>query len=295
MDGERVRFPRGLARQLVQATAPSEFTQVARNPERTVDLRRRADDLRARVRVTVRPRPRRRAALRHDRGLPQLREARLRLAVAPPLRRDGVRAGRPPRQQAPLRHGRGAPALLGQAVHGLRHPPAARTRHGRDGPHRLRRGLHGGERRRLQPLQRELATRVGRDDARRRSRIRRGEPGRDDDAVHPRRRDEPGRPWPARARRRSPSRSRAWPTCQLVRPGAPVVLGSFASSMSMQSGAPTFGTPEPGARPLRDGAARAPSRRPVPLRAARSRRRRFPTRRPRTSRRTRCSRRCSAA
>src|SRR3954447_23535043 len=32
---------------------------------------------------------------------------------------------------------------------------------------------------------------------------------------------------------------------QLVRRGAPVVLGSFASSLSMQSGAPTFGTPEP--------------------------------------------------
>ncbi len=32
---------------------------------------------------------------------------------------------------------------------------------------------------------------------------------------------------------------------QLVRPGAPVVFGSFASSMSMQSGAPPFGTPEP--------------------------------------------------
>lgn len=32
---------------------------------------------------------------------------------------------------------------------------------------------------------------------------------------------------------------------QIVRAGAPVVLGSFASSMSMQSGAPTFGTPEP--------------------------------------------------
>jgi trimethylamine--corrinoid protein Co-methyltransferase len=32
---------------------------------------------------------------------------------------------------------------------------------------------------------------------------------------------------------------------QLCRPGAPVVFGSFASSMSMQSGAPTFGTPEP--------------------------------------------------
>ena len=32
---------------------------------------------------------------------------------------------------------------------------------------------------------------------------------------------------------------------QLVRPGAPVVFGTFASSISMQSGAPTFGTPEP--------------------------------------------------
>lgn len=33
--------------------------------------------------------------------------------------------------------------------------------------------------------------------------------------------------------------------CQIVRPGSPVIFGSFASSMSMQSGAPTFGTPEP--------------------------------------------------
>ena len=32
---------------------------------------------------------------------------------------------------------------------------------------------------------------------------------------------------------------------QLVRPGAPVIFGSFASSISMQSGAPAFGTPEP--------------------------------------------------
>jgi trimethylamine--corrinoid protein Co-methyltransferase len=32
---------------------------------------------------------------------------------------------------------------------------------------------------------------------------------------------------------------------QLCRPGAPVIFGSFASSISMQSGAPTFGTPEP--------------------------------------------------
>jgi trimethylamine--corrinoid protein Co-methyltransferase len=32
---------------------------------------------------------------------------------------------------------------------------------------------------------------------------------------------------------------------QLIRPGAPVIFGTFASSISMQSGAPTFGTPEP--------------------------------------------------
>ncbi len=32
---------------------------------------------------------------------------------------------------------------------------------------------------------------------------------------------------------------------QLVRPGAPVIFGMFSSSISMQSGAPTFGTPEP--------------------------------------------------
>ena len=32
---------------------------------------------------------------------------------------------------------------------------------------------------------------------------------------------------------------------QVLRPGAPVVFGTFSSSMSMQSGAPTFGTPEP--------------------------------------------------
>ena len=32
---------------------------------------------------------------------------------------------------------------------------------------------------------------------------------------------------------------------QLCRKGAPVIFGSFASSISMQSGAPTFGTPEP--------------------------------------------------
>jgi len=33
---------------------------------------------------------------------------------------------------------------------------------------------------------------------------------------------------------------------QLVRPGAPAIFGNFVSSMSLKSGAPTFGMPEPG-------------------------------------------------
>ena len=52
---------------------------------------------------------------------------------------------------------------------------------------------------------------------------------------------------------------------QLVRPGAPVVLGSFASSMSMQSVRRRSG-PGARARPLHDGVARPPARRAVPFR-----------------------------
>ncbi len=40
---------------------------------------------------------------------------------------------------------------------------------------------------------------------------------------------------------------------QLVRPGAPCLMGSFASTMSMKSGAPTFGTPEAGQMVLAAG------------------------------------------
>lgn len=40
---------------------------------------------------------------------------------------------------------------------------------------------------------------------------------------------------------------------QLVNPGAPCLMGSFASTMSMKSGAPTFGTPEAGLMVLAAG------------------------------------------
>ena len=38
VDGDRVRFPDGLARQLVTATAPRVFTQHARNPDNSVQI-----------------------------------------------------------------------------------------------------------------------------------------------------------------------------------------------------------------------------------------------------------------
>lgn len=40
---------------------------------------------------------------------------------------------------------------------------------------------------------------------------------------------------------------------QLINPGAPCLMGSFASTMSMKSGAPTFGTPEAGLMVLAAG------------------------------------------
>jgi trimethylamine--corrinoid protein Co-methyltransferase len=51
---------------------------------------------------------------------------------------------------------------------------------------------------------------------------------------------------------------------QLVRPGAPVLFGTFAASISMQSGAPTFGTPEPAL--VSYGAAQLARRLKIPFR-----------------------------
>ena len=108
-----------------------------------------------------------------------------------------------------------------------------RSRHGQaqDGDH--------------QPHQRQLADDLRRHDARRarrstRATIRRRSSRRSSSQERCRR-----SPSPARPRRRSPRPSSGMAFVQLVAPGAPVVLGSFASSISMQSGAPTFGTPEP--------------------------------------------------
>lgn len=52
---------------------------------------------------------------------------------------------------------------------------------------------------------------------------------------------------------------------QLIRPGAPVVFGAFVSSISMQSGAPTFGSPEGSL--LLNGAAKLARRLNLPFRS----------------------------
>jgi trimethylamine--corrinoid protein Co-methyltransferase len=49
---------------------------------------------------------------------------------------------------------------------------------------------------------------------------------------------------------------------QLIRPGAPVVFGSFLSNIDMQSGSPTFGTPESGIGLLCTGQIARPSNLP---------------------------------
>jgi trimethylamine---corrinoid protein Co-methyltransferase len=54
-------------------------------------------------------------------------------------------------------------------------------------------------------------------------------------------------------------------TTQLYRKGAPVIFGTFAASMSMQSGAPSFGTPEPAM--VTFGAAQLARRLGVPFRS----------------------------
>ncbi len=87
VDGERVRFPAGLCRSLIQAQRPAEFTQHARNPASAASHRRRPHGAGAGLRFAVRPRPGRRTALRHPRGLPEFREADLHVARAASLRR----------------------------------------------------------------------------------------------------------------------------------------------------------------------------------------------------------------
>ena len=66
----------------------------------------------------------------------------------------------------------------------------------------------------------------------------------DRDAVPADGRDVAGLGRRRRSRSRWPRRSPGSRSTQLIRPGCPVVFGSFLSNTDMQSGSPSFGTPE---------------------------------------------------
>ena len=115
VQGDRVHIPRGLARQLC-STAPSMYTQHARNAERSVDIG--GKNL---VLAPVYGPPFVRdleggSPLCHHGRLREVREAGLYVQMAAPLGRHGLRADGCGRQQAPPGHALRPYALVGQAL-----------------------------------------------------------------------------------------------------------------------------------------------------------------------------------
>ena len=197
-----------MCRQIVQATAPRQFTQYARNPERNVEI--------GGMHTVFAP----------NYGSPFVRDLDngrrygtiedfrnfVKLAYASPyLHHSGGTVCEPVDVPVNKRHldmVYSPHPLQRQAVHGLGHRPGTGARHGRDGAPDVRRRLPRGPHGHPQPDQRELAAGLGLGDARRGARLRRGQPGDAPDAVHPGRRDGPGhggrrlRPDPRRGARR---------------------------------------------------------------------------------------------
>ena len=250
--GERVRFPRGLARQLC-ATTPAQYVQHARNPERNVLDRRRRDGVRPQLRLAVRPRPRQGPPLRDARRLPEFRQARLHEPLYPPFRRHGVRAGRPARQQAAFRDGVCASQIFGQAVHGL----GDQARAGRGQRAHLRASVRRGFRARQhgadEPHQRQFAAGLGFEHARRRGGLCAQQPGLHHHPVHSVRRDEPGdgRRHPDPGAGRS-----AWPEPRSA--SSPAPARRWCSEPSSRR-SPCSRAPRPSARPRRRWRSSAPA------------------------------------
>ena len=192
-DGRRrpVRFDPGHVRALC-ATAPQQFTQHARNPARSVEIGGEQRRVRAGVRLTVRARPRRRAAVRLARRLRELREARLRDAVAAPLRRHGLRAGRRRRSTSATSTWCTPTSATPTRRSWARSPSPVAPRTPSRWPASCSARLRRIELRHPRQRQRQLAARLGRGDDRLDPRLRAGEPGAGRRAVHPRRRDGTG-------------------------------------------------------------------------------------------------------
>ena len=192
VQGERVRFEPGFLKAIIAESTPRSFTQHARNPDRSVLIGQDNVVFAPAYGAPLRARHGQRQAVRHARGLREPREADVRLALAAPLRRHGVRTGRPARQQAPPRHGLRAPALERQAVHGVRHHAGAGRGLHRDGPHRVRRSVRRRALRDHGQHQHELAARLRRGDVRLAAGVRAREPVSGNCPIHPGRRDGSG-------------------------------------------------------------------------------------------------------
>jgi len=96
----------------------------------------------------------------------------------------------------------------------------------------------------LSLIKRQFTVDLRRHDARRSQGLCAQQPGLSDHAVHPGRRNGAGHG--CRSHCADPGRGDGRHGVRATGESRhPVVLGSFASSLSMQSGAPTFGTPEP--------------------------------------------------
>ena len=244
VEGERVRFPRGLCRQLVQATAPREFTQVARNPERSVVFGGRSTIFApAYGSPFVRD-------LDGGRRYGTIEDFRnfVRLAYSSPwLHHSGGTVCEPVDLPVNKRHYDMIEAhltlsdkpFMGSVTHPLRARDTvdmARIVFGEDvveqntvvfslvnanSPLVWDAMMLGAAREYAQANQAVMMTPF----------ILAG-------AMSP-------ATVAATCAQTLAESLAGMAYVQLVRPGAPVVLGSFASSMSMQSGAPTFGTPEP--------------------------------------------------
>ena len=119
VQGERVRIPRGLARKLC-ATAPSEFTQHARNPEKSVVIGGKNLVL-APVYGPPFARCQRWPSLCNLGRFPEVRETGLYVEVVAPLWRDRVRADGCAGEQTSPRHVDGAYGVERQTLYGISH------------------------------------------------------------------------------------------------------------------------------------------------------------------------------
>ena len=138
--GERVRFPRGLARSLCK-TAPAQYVQHARNPERSVVIGGKNTVFAPNYGspfVHDLDKGRRYGTIEDFRNFVKLAYLS---PVHPPFRRHGVRAGRSARQQAAFRDGLRPHQVFRQAVHGLGDAPLPRRRFGAHVRAPVRRGL----------------------------------------------------------------------------------------------------------------------------------------------------------